>query len=619
MPTAPGRRPCAAGTGSSECSLARPTIAVRAGRRRLPAPPAASSSVEVWRISRCSGVAAASSRALMSASASARSCPSGTLQQRGELEQLQVAHDPVGDVEVGVQAQLPQPAADPRDAGEHLAQRSIARASARSRAAAGGPPRAARASAERLERSRCLRRPRRRGGGPARACVGAGVAAHELGGQLLQPLEARALLGGVARVPSSGRPRTPRRSIRRPRNVVRLERCRARARRCGAARRSARCARAPPAGPAATRSPPPAPTTRSSLRRRATWITRARSTWRSSIGGRASARTTAAASCGSTSRRIQASTSRTSARRRNVRRPAAVLARGAPAARARSSSRAQPKDTAPGARPQAREPRGYALRVGLECDRLARGPAGRRAGRRLAAVRRRARRAVEPLAHDFAARVSAYSGLRPPARAAAAGGRRPPRVDRGQPADDAPAARAALTERRDRDAQRPARRPAALGLGPAAGRPGRGADGHALPARARPVRPRPARRLGAAAPAAAGPEPRPGGAQPRRRPRRAGAVGDDPRDHPRRPVLRRAVAARAPRRDAQRADRRPAGDARGRARRSSGPRAAGCRRLPDTAELRELVGARARGRAAAPDARRGPLAAGRADAGARCR
>ena len=63
------------------------------------------------------------------------------------------------------------------------------------------------------------------------------------------------------------------------------------------------------------------PATRSSLRRRATWITRARCAWRSSIGGRASARTTAAASCGSTSRRTQASTSRTSARRRKARSP----------------------------------------------------------------------------------------------------------------------------------------------------------------------------------------------------------------------------------------------------------------------------------------------------------
>ena len=48
----------------------------------------------------------------------------------------------------------------------------------------------------------------------------------------------------------------------------------------------------------------------SSLRRLAIWITRARSTWRSSIGGRASARTTAEASLGSASSRVQATTSR---------------------------------------------------------------------------------------------------------------------------------------------------------------------------------------------------------------------------------------------------------------------------------------------------------------------
>ena len=42
-------------------------------------------------------------------------------------------------------------------------------------------------------------------------------------------------------------------------------------------------------------------------------------------------------------------------------------------------------------------------------------------------------------------------------------------------------------------------------------------------------------------------------------PRRTGAVGDDPRDHPRGPVLGGAVAARAPRRADHRADRRPRG------------------------------------------------------------
>ena len=62
--------------------------------------------------------------------------------------------------------------------------------------------------------------------------------------------------------------------------------------------------------------------TMSSLRRRAIWVTRARSIARSSTGGRASARTTAPASPGSTSSRSQASRSRTSARWKNAAAPA---------------------------------------------------------------------------------------------------------------------------------------------------------------------------------------------------------------------------------------------------------------------------------------------------------
>ena len=56
----------------------------------------------------------------------------------------------------------------------------------------------------------------------------------------------------------------------------------------------------------------------SSLRRRAICVQRAMSTERSSIGGRASARTTAGASVGSASSRSHASTSRISARRKNA-------------------------------------------------------------------------------------------------------------------------------------------------------------------------------------------------------------------------------------------------------------------------------------------------------------
>ena len=60
----------------------------------------------------------------------------------------------------------------------------------------------------------------------------------------------------------------------------------------------------------------------SSLRRRAICVQRARSIARSSTGGRASARTTAPASPGSTSSRSQASRSRTSARWKNAAAPA---------------------------------------------------------------------------------------------------------------------------------------------------------------------------------------------------------------------------------------------------------------------------------------------------------
>ena len=65
----------------------------------------------------------------------------------------------------------------------------------------------------------------------------------------------------------------------------------------------------------------PSAATMSSLRRRAICVTRARSIARSSTGGRASARTTAPASPGSTSRRSQASRSRTSARWKNAAAP----------------------------------------------------------------------------------------------------------------------------------------------------------------------------------------------------------------------------------------------------------------------------------------------------------
>ena len=61
--------------------------------------------------------------------------------------------------------------------------------------------------------------------------------------------------------------------------------------------------------------------TMSSLRRRAIWVQRAMSTERSSIGGRASARTTAGASVGSASSRSHASRSRISGRWKNAASP----------------------------------------------------------------------------------------------------------------------------------------------------------------------------------------------------------------------------------------------------------------------------------------------------------
>ena len=62
----------------------------------------------------------------------------------------------------------------------------------------------------------------------------------------------------------------------------------------------------------------PSAATMSSFALRATCTTRAMSTWRSSIGGRPSARTTAAESPGSLSRRTHASTSRALARSKNA-------------------------------------------------------------------------------------------------------------------------------------------------------------------------------------------------------------------------------------------------------------------------------------------------------------
>ena len=81
-----------------------------------------SSSALVSKISRCSAVAACSSRALTSGSASATDCSPARVRSSSarELEQLEVADDRVRDVEVGVEAQLAEPAADLRDRGQQL-------------------------------------------------------------------------------------------------------------------------------------------------------------------------------------------------------------------------------------------------------------------------------------------------------------------------------------------------------------------------------------------------------------------------------------------------------------------------------------------------------------------
>ena len=108
----------------------------------------------------------------MSARASARSCPGGTLDQRRDLQQLEVADDPVGDVEVGVQAQLPEPAPDPPDPlGELLPQRLQGPLQ---------PLLGLLAGCRRRSSARDARRPRPRGGGPARSSRPPGSSARNL-------------------------------------------------------------------------------------------------------------------------------------------------------------------------------------------------------------------------------------------------------------------------------------------------------------------------------------------------------------------------------------------------------------------------------------------------------
>ncbi len=107
--------------GSSDGSLRAATARARSRSSRS-ASSRYSSSAEVSKISRCSEVDGLQQprvdlgqRLLDRQLAGARA-----LEQRRELEQLEVAHDGVRDVEVGVEAQLAEPAADLRDGRQQL-------------------------------------------------------------------------------------------------------------------------------------------------------------------------------------------------------------------------------------------------------------------------------------------------------------------------------------------------------------------------------------------------------------------------------------------------------------------------------------------------------------------
>ena len=107
----------------------------------------------------------------------------GPLDERRELEQLEVAHDAVGDVEVGVEAQLAQAPADARDVGAAARRAALVKVAcsvssgpkSSSSRSSHSPPSAARASSangdgvlQRAARRSARRRPRTR---PSRARV----------------------------------------------------------------------------------------------------------------------------------------------------------------------------------------------------------------------------------------------------------------------------------------------------------------------------------------------------------------------------------------------------------------------------------------------------------------
>ena len=350
-----------------------------------------------------------------------------------------------------------------------------------------------------------LRRPparRPRGGGRARACRAAGRCARS-------SRRARAGARGSRAARRPPRARAARaRACRAARSGARGRR-RARARRSsaldarGAARRSAGCVRAPPGGTCGdsvaaasadheVELAPPRDLDHAREIDLAQLDRRARE--RAHDGARRPAGRPAGAS------------------RRARRAPPRRLRKPPPSA----SSRERPGGACAISQPDAfskerRAGQGYAgrrrragLRSGGGRDRLGRGPADRRADRRLAPVRRAC--APRRSSRWRTTSPTRVSSLQRPARCPA---ELPPLELVDRPAWIAANLRTmrpllgAADRAHGRRRRATARRPDALGLGADAGRAGGRADGHALPARARPVRPRAARRDGAAAAAAA--------------------------------------------------------------------------------------------------------------------
>ena len=105
--------------GSSDGS-SRAAMAAARARASRSASSSISSSELVWRISRCCAVAALQERGVDARQRVGHRLAGRALDERGELDQLEVAHDAVGDVEVGVQAQLAQAPAGARDRAQQL-------------------------------------------------------------------------------------------------------------------------------------------------------------------------------------------------------------------------------------------------------------------------------------------------------------------------------------------------------------------------------------------------------------------------------------------------------------------------------------------------------------------